>query len=188
MACAGVMAVLSVNLTELEMSARFAHYDDAPTPEQWADLHSAPAELEPEQRLAAGVLQQACQDWIDLHSEGHLRFEHGRPPSAGEASEFGRWLFDDGYGAGCDDFLSIRDICKALGIELSELRARLREIGRPEDLPRILRRRSRVADLAHKAEFKPGRLSPALVFQSKALSFFSSARRRAKQPLSVLRI
>lgn len=100
------------------------------------------AELSPEQRLHLAGIMQAVDDWKDLFTRGHFVNEHG---SRTTRSKIVQWdaltlrdfIFDDGYGMDDPNFISIRQICLALSIDLTALRGALRSIGAPEDMKKL---------------------------------------------------
>jgi len=96
------------------------------------------AELLPEQRLAWAMLAQAVDDWRSLHELGHFADDHIRASRIEtvyeEAITLRGYLFDDEHAKGEPDFITARQACLSLSIDLNQLRAGLRTIGAPEQL------------------------------------------------------
>ena len=107
---------------------------------QWAATHQH-REMSPETALALAIISQASADWIDLNTRGRVTHStHGDEFTREDARELRDYIFEDSFGRGDETFLPLRDLCKALVIEISDLRDQLLRFGSLENFDHIVRK------------------------------------------------
>ena len=113
--------------------ASLGEFENPLLPSQFYDEHHC-NQLGPEERLFLSVVLQAVEDWWDIFAKGSVAHSRRRNFTLEDALELADYLFSDVYGSGDPTFIPLRDICKALVIDIHVLRAGLSKIGARADL------------------------------------------------------
>jgi hypothetical protein len=110
---------------------------DGVLPSQWADLFRSYVEFTPEQKYCAEMVKLAVRDYESLLTKGHVCLDSKQEFTLEDKDYLSEFLFSDTYGAGDEHFISFRTCCKALNIEVSDLRKLLLTFGSKDDLGRV---------------------------------------------------
>ncbi len=114
---------------------------DGLTASQFRDLFGAQKNYSPELQLILAYVSLAVEDHINLLTRGHVSLDASREYGRRDALDNYKFLFSESYGVHEPDFLTLRECCLILDIDIYELRKYLRTFGGRSELNKIVFRK-----------------------------------------------